>query len=66
MNRLILCAIFDRVIDAYQAPFSASRPGQAIRDFQDVVNGRMKGADTRYATHADDFELHQIGTVRIS
>lgn len=50
-------AVFDKAVSAFERPFFARSGAEAIRSFQDAVND----SKSPFFSHADDFELHQLG-----
>ncbi len=50
--------IYDSKAEAYMTPFFVDKDGQALRDFQDVV----QNPETPFAKHPEDYTLFKIGT----
>lgn len=56
--KLLLVAVHDRAVDAYNRPFAVNTTGQAIRSFGDEVNNPQSPMNA----HADDYALFELGT----
>lgn len=60
--KLMILALYDVKVAAYQSPFYAQSVGAAIRSLSDVVNGRDRQAqDTPLLMHPEDFRLFSFG-----
>lgn len=55
-----VCAVRDRVVDAFNSPFVVTSVGQAIRTFGDEVNRKQE--DNPLSKHPEDFDLYKLGT----
>lgn len=55
----ILCSIYDSKAESWLPPSAFISRGQAIRTFDDIVNGR--NGDNDMARHPEDFSIHTIG-----
>lgn len=55
---LILVAVKDNALQAYQSVFNVRAEGEAIRNFQDALND----PNGRLQKHADDYDLYVLGT----
>jgi len=49
--------VYDAKIEAYMNPFLMQTKGQAIRAFQDTINGK----ESQFSKHPEDFTLFEIG-----
>lgn len=56
MAKLIVCAVFDRAVQAFNRPLFVPHQNVAIRSFTDEVN--RVDAENQLAKHPEDFELH--------
>lgn len=56
----VVCAVFDVGISAYGRPFFVRGTGEALRSFQDEVNGVRENSPI--ANHPGDFRLFKLGT----
>lgn len=57
--KLIMCSIRDSKTEAYLTPMFFQTAAQAIRSFQDAVNG-APGQDNYIAQHPEDYVLFEI------
>jgi len=55
----VICAIKDRAIDAFQAPFAVRAEGEAIRAFTDAINNQNH--QNNMHAHAEDYDLYVVG-----
>lgn len=54
-------AVKDLAVQAFGIPFQVRAEGEAMRSFQDEVNG--KGSEnSAIAAHPEDYELYKLGT----
>lgn len=61
MSKLVMCAVWDRAIEAYMRPFFVPHVGLALRSFTDEVKGNAaEGGPLR--AHPEDFDLFELGT----
>ena len=54
--KLNFYTVFDKAVGAYMRPFVMQSDGQAVRHFEDEVNG-----DNPIAKHPEDYALFRIG-----
>lgn len=59
MAKLMVVAVRDSAVQAFNRPFFVPALGMAIRSFTDEVN--RKGDDNPMSRHPDDFELWYLG-----
>lgn len=55
--KMLMCAVYDKGIEAYMQPFFVRHKSEAIRSFADAVGK----ADTPFCTHPEDFTLFVLG-----
>ena len=60
MAKLVVCAVRDSAVGAFNRPFFVPSIGVANRSFSDEVN--RKSDDNPMYAHPDDFELYELGT----
>lgn len=53
---LIICAIKDNAVDAYERTFEVRAQGEAMRMFKDEANN----PESRIGKHPEDFELYKV------
>jgi len=53
-------AVKDLAVQAFGQPFFVRAKGEALRSFQDEVNGRGN-AQSAIAAHPEDYELYELG-----
>ena len=52
----VICAIYDKAVQAYMRPFTCQTEGQAVRVFEDEVN--REGSE--FSKHPEDYALFKI------
>lgn len=62
MTTVILCAVRDNAIEAFNNPICVPHVGQAMRGFTDEVQRK----DSEVARHAADYELWKIGEMDVA
>lgn len=62
MSTVILCAVRDNAIEAFNPPIAVPHIGQAMRGFTDEV--QKEGSEV--ARHAADYELWRLGEMDIA
>lgn len=60
MSKLVIVAIFDRKVGAYNRPFYVRSEGEALRIFGDEINRRTD--DNIMNKHPEDYFLAVLGT----
>lgn len=60
MAKLIMVAVRDLAIQAFNRPFFVPAVGAAVRSFSDEVN--RKAQENVMSHHPEDFELWELGT----
>lgn len=58
MAKLVVCAVFDRAVQAFARPIFVPHQQVAVRSFTDEVN--RKAEDNGIHQHPEDFELHAL------
>lgn len=58
MAKLVVCAVFDRAVQAFARPIFVPHQNVAVRSFTDEVN--RKAEDNGINNHPEDFELHAL------
>jgi len=58
MTKLVVCAVFDRAVQAFNRPIFVPHQNVAIRSFTDEVN--RVSDENQLARHPEDFELHAV------
>lgn len=56
---LVVCAVRDIKVDAFNRPFFMRHRQEALRSFSDEVN--RSGSDNPLAAHPEDYELYELG-----
>lgn len=56
--KLVVCAVKDRAVNAYNRPIFVPTVGVAIRSFNDEANRK----DSEMNNHPEDYDLYELGS----